>query len=217
LRPDVLNAALDAQLENGGQAGVDGEELAAINATPEVRQPWANRLQADLQTKTHRPQPVRRMWLRTSGGGERPLGIPTVKDRVVNIRQTGLNFPGYNLTWRKSFRGRGDPHVEPSQKSRQALRGKLRDRFNHRTLWRQTSAVVNEANRVLRGRAGYCHYGNSMSVMRRMRNDSRHRLRRWFWRKHACRYGLWEHYPDEQLHPRYGPYELPTTAKWQAA
>ena len=105
----------------------------------------------------------------------------------------------------------------PQQKSRQALRGKLRDLFNHRTLWRQTSAVVGEANRVLRGWAGYFHYGNRTSVMRRRRNDSRHRLRRWLWRKHAGRDGLWKHYPDEQLHTRYELYELPTTAKWQAA
>ena len=51
LRPDVLNAALDARLENGGEAGVDGEELAAINASPEVRQQWLNRLQAELRNK----------------------------------------------------------------------------------------------------------------------------------------------------------------------
>jgi hypothetical protein len=35
--------------------------------------------------------------------------------------------------------------------------------------------------------------------------------------KHACRHNLWTHYPTEQLHARYGLYELPTTPKWKAA
>jgi hypothetical protein len=128
-----------------------------------------------------------------------------------------FNFPDFNLPWRKSFRGRGCLHAEPSQKSQPARREKLRDRFNHRTLWRATPAVVGEANRVLRGWDGEFHPGNSTSVRRRMRNDSRHRLRRWRWRKHACRYGLWEHYPDEPWHARHELHELPATAKWQAA
>jgi len=397
-RLDVLNAALDAQLENHGATGVDGETLASINATPEGRQGWLERLRTELQTKTYRPRPVRRVWIRKSSGGERPLGIPTVRDRVVqtavylvlmpileadfhprsygfrpkrraqqaideveqavrsgyteiidadlskyfdtipqrellkavarrvrdgsvlrlikswlrapvveedqdgtrrvspnlcgtpqggvispllanlylnpldhgvnghtsgrarmvryaddfviacapgrgeemrtrlkrwltakgltlneaktrlvNIRQAGINFLGFTLTWRKSLRGRGYLHIEPSQKSRLGLREKLRGILNHRTHWRAIPDVVKEANRVLRGWAGYFHHGNSVSVMKRLRDYSRNRLRRWLWRKHACRQNLWGDYSNEQLHNRYGLFELPTTAKWKAA
>jgi RNA-directed DNA polymerase len=77
-RREVLEAALSAQLQNNGAAGVDGETLAAINATPQTRQQWLNRLQAELKTKTYRASPVRRVMIPKSGGGERPLGIPTV-------------------------------------------------------------------------------------------------------------------------------------------
>lgn len=398
LRLDVLNRALDAQLANGGAAGVDGEELAAINATPAGRQQWLERLRTELQTKTYRPGPVRRVWMAKSNGGKRPLGIPTVKDRVVqmavylvlmpiweadfhprsygfrpkrraqqaideveqavrsgqmeiidadlskyfdtiphrellkavarrvrdgsmlrlikswlrapvveadregtrrvnpnrcgtpqggvispllanlylnpldhgvngntsgrarmvryaddfvitcapgrgeevrtrlkrwltakgltlneaktrlvDIRQTGINFLGFTLTWRKSARGRGYLHIEPSQKSRLGLREKLRGIFNHRTHWRATADVVQEANGVLRGWAGYFHHGNSSSVMKRQRHYSQNCFRRWLWRKHACRHSLWEDYPPEELHTRYGLFELPTTAKWKAA
>jgi group II intron reverse transcriptase/maturase len=151
-------------------------------------------------------------WLQAKG-----LTLNEVKTRIVNIREEGINFLGFNLTWRKSFRGRGYLHVEPSQKSRRALREKLGAILNHWTQGRWTRDAVAEVNRVLRGWAGYFHYGNSGSVMKRMKHYSQNRLRRWLWRKHRCRRSLWEHYVPAQLHQRYGLFELPTTAAWRAA
>ena len=115
------------------------------------------------------------------------------------------------------MKGRGYLHVEPSQKSRSHLREKLGELLNHWTLGRSIQETVEAVNRVLRGWAGYFHCGNSVTVMNRMKHYSQNRFRRWLWRKHACRRSLWTHYPTEQLHARYGLYELPTTAKWKAA
>jgi group II intron reverse transcriptase/maturase len=151
-------------------------------------------------------------WLQAKG-----LTLNEAKTRLVNIRQEGINFLGFNLTWRKSFKGRGYLHVEPSQKSRCHLREKLGELLNHWTQGRSIRDTVEEVNRVLRGWAGYFHYGNSVTVMNRMKRYSQNRFRRWLWRKHACRRNLWTHYQTEQLHARYGLYELPTTAKWTAA
>lgn len=396
LRPELLAAALEAQLKNGGGAGVDGEELSTIDGSAAVREQWLQRLQAELRTKTYGPSPVRRVLIPKSSGGQRSLGIPTVKDRVVQtaaylvlmpiweadfhpqshgfrpkrraqdaiaqlqlaaqqgyvevidadlskyfdtiphremmkavarrvsdgsmlrlikswlrapvveedkdgkrrvipnrcgtpqggvispllanlylnpldhgvneqtgkqarmvryaddfviacrkgqapnlivrlkqwlntkelklneaktrvvqIYHEGINFLGFNLTWRKSRRGRGYLHVQPGQKSRSALREKLGGILNHWTLWRPLEEVVKEANAVLRGWAGYFHFGNSRAVMNRMNHYSQNRLRRWLWRKQGCRHSLWTDYPTADLHQRYGLYEL--AASWPAA
>jgi group II intron reverse transcriptase/maturase len=398
LRKDVLESALAVQQRNGGAAGVDGQSVASITADPATRQQWLDRWREELKTKTYRPSPVRRVMIPKRSGGERPLGIPTVKDRVVqtavylllmpiweadfhprsygfrpqhrahqaiaeiqqavqrgyveiidadlskyfdtiphrelmkavarrvsdgsvlrllkswlrapiveedkggtkrvipnrcgtpqggvispllanlhlnpldhgvnentsgqarmvryaddfvitcavgrsgglrarlqkwlqakgltlnevktrivDIREEGINFLGFNLTWRKSLRGRGYLHAQPSQKSRRALREKLGGLLNHWTQGRLIRDVVGEVNRVLRGWACYFHYGNSVSVMKRMKHYSQNRLRRWLWRKHGCRRSLWEHDVPDQLHQRYGLFELPTTAKWKVA
>jgi hypothetical protein len=155
--------------------------------------------------------------LRSEADGNHNLSPAEVKTRIVDIRKEGINFLGFNLTWRKSFGGRGHLHVQPSQKSRRALREKLGGILNHWTQGRWIGDVVAEVNRVLRGWAGYFHYGNSVSVMNRMKHYSQNRFRRWLRRKHGCRRGLWEHYAPEKLHQRYGLFELPTTAVWRAA
>lgn len=398
LRGDLLEMALDLQLANDGKAGVDNETLDSIVATPETRRQWLDRLQSELKAKTYRPSPVRRVMIGKSGGGQRPLGIPTVKDRVVqtalclvlmpifeadfhprsfgyrpkrraqqaieainyavrrgyieiidadlskyfdmiphralmkavakrisdgsvlrlikqwlrapvveegkggrkritpnrcgtpqggvispllanlyltpldhgvngntagqahmiryaddfviacrvgqseqikqrlqrwlhakglklnetktrvvNIHDEGINFVGFNLTWRGS-RGRGGYlHTEPAQQSRRALRQKLGKILNHSTLWRPVGEVVRELNAVLRGWTGYFHFRNSTSVMGQMRRYSQNRLRRWLWRKHACTRALWNYYSDQRLREHYGLYELPVTAAWKAA
>ncbi len=64
-----------------GLASVDGQTFGEIEAHGEER--WLEELQRELQRKTYRPQPVRRVLIPKPGGGERPLGIPTIKDRVA--------------------------------------------------------------------------------------------------------------------------------------
>jgi group II intron reverse transcriptase/maturase len=84
-RADLLEHALQLVVRNGGAPGVDGQTIGSVTATPESRESWLNALQQELQTKTYRPSPVRRVYIPKSNGGQRPLGIPTVKDRVVQM------------------------------------------------------------------------------------------------------------------------------------
>lgn len=80
-RWDVLTEALRQSKQKKGAAGVDGQTFEELEACGEER--WLEELQRELQGRTYRPQPVRRVLIPKPGGGERPLGIPTIKDRVV--------------------------------------------------------------------------------------------------------------------------------------
>ena len=84
-RLDLLEYALQLVERNGGAAGIDGQTIESITAKPETRQQWLEQLRRELQTKAYRPSPVRRVYIPKPDGGQRPLGIPTVKDRVVQM------------------------------------------------------------------------------------------------------------------------------------
>jgi RNA-directed DNA polymerase len=395
MRWEVLDRALRAITANGGVAGVEGESLDTINATPQTREHWLRHLQSELQAKTYRPKAVMRVWLEKPDGGQRPLGIPCVRDRVVQravylvlmpifeadfhphsygfrpkrsahqalgainravwsgrveildadlpkyfdtiphrnlmrlvakrvsdgsvlrlikswlrapvvevdkagrgrvipnrcgtpqggvlspllanlylnrldhgvnercggqpvlvryaddfvigcrpgqeaelkerlrrwldacglklneqktrlvkVRQEGIKFLGFSLRHRTSRRGKRYFHIEPHPKSRQALRDRLGQILNHWTLWRPVADVVRETNQVLRGWAGYFHWGHSSAVCNQRLTYSRNRLRRWLWRKHDCRRALWTAYSNQRLHQKYGLWQLPLTCRW---
>jgi RNA-directed DNA polymerase len=80
-REDILCHAYALTRANAGAPGVDGVTFAEIEALGAEN--WLARLHEGLVAKTYRPQPVRRVMIPKPGGGERPLGIPTIRDRVV--------------------------------------------------------------------------------------------------------------------------------------
>ena len=80
-REDVLAHAYVVAKANQGAPGVDGETFVRIEAAG--REAWLARLAQEVRTGTYQPQAVRRVLIPKAGGGERPLGIPTIRDRVV--------------------------------------------------------------------------------------------------------------------------------------
>lgn len=80
-RPDILRHAYALARANNGAPGVDGTTFERIEAAG--LEDWLTRLGEELRTKAYQCQPVRRVMIPKPGGGERPLGIPTIRDRVA--------------------------------------------------------------------------------------------------------------------------------------
>jgi RNA-directed DNA polymerase len=162
LRLDVFARALEIQRQNGGEAGVDGETLAAIHANPGVQQQWLQALREELSTKTYRPNPVRRMLIPKPGGGQRSLGIPTVKDRVVPTALSLVLMPIFEADFHPRSYGfrpkrRGHQAIAEIQKAVpqgyveiiDADRSKYFDTIPHRGLMKAVARRVSDGS-VLR-------------------------------------------------------------------
>ncbi len=80
-REDILRHAYALAKANKGAPGVDGITFARIEE--EGLESWLAGVRKELIEQTYRPAPVRRVLIPKPGGGERPLGIPTIRDRVV--------------------------------------------------------------------------------------------------------------------------------------
>ena len=80
-RGDVLAFAYDCCKANGGAAGVDGQTFGHIEEYGVER--WLDELAQELKDRTYRPHPVRRVYIPKPDGKQRPLGVPTVRDRTV--------------------------------------------------------------------------------------------------------------------------------------
>lgn len=80
-KDDVLIQAWENVKRNGGSAGIDGISIKAIERRGVME--FLKEIQAELKNKSYYPKPVKRVYIPKSDGKLRPLGIPTVKDRVV--------------------------------------------------------------------------------------------------------------------------------------
>jgi len=84
-RLDILNHAYRLVQANKGAPGIDGETFERIEEREGGAERYLEEIAGELKRKSYKPQAVHRVYIPKANGGKRPLGIPVIRDRVVQM------------------------------------------------------------------------------------------------------------------------------------
>ena len=153
-------------------------------------------------------------WLEMAG-----LELNLSKTKITNTKTKGkIEFLGFELSERISPRkGTRFIYCQPSKKSRQKFRNKIREELNHWTTWRNTEVMVRRVNRITRGWGNYLHHGNSSQVFNSANSWLYQRVRLWLRKKHrgqSVGKSMYVRFSQEMIAEELGVYAMPSTPKW---
>jgi RNA-directed DNA polymerase len=123
-RPDILSQAWEEVRRNGGSAGVDGAYIEDVER--EGVEQFLCQIAQDLKAGTYRPKPVLRVFIPKPDGKQRPLGIPTVRDRVVQQACKLVIEPIFEANFRENsygFRPKRSAHQAVSEVKKSLITG----------------------------------------------------------------------------------------------
>jgi RNA-directed DNA polymerase len=115
-RREVLEAALWQVIANGGAPGVDRVDVQWLKEDDGQREQWLTRLEENLRARAYKPSPVRRVYIPKADGKQRPLGIPTVRDRVVQTAVVILLLPVFEADFHENSYA-----YRPKRRAQQAI------------------------------------------------------------------------------------------------